>query len=66
MQIAALYLPARTKLRLSGDDTRAVERDEWGVVLVGSGTFGQFAVRIVLACGYRVLASCCAKGGIHT
>jgi NAD(P)-dependent dehydrogenase (short-subunit alcohol dehydrogenase family) len=44
-------------LKLSEDGTVASKKDEWVVVLGGTGTVGQFAVQIAAACGYKVLAS---------
>jgi NADPH:quinone reductase-like Zn-dependent oxidoreductase len=45
-------------LSLSKEGTMAPEKDEWIVILGGTGTVGQFAVQIARACGYKVLASC--------
>jgi NADPH:quinone reductase-like Zn-dependent oxidoreductase len=45
-------------LKLSKEGTKAPEKDEWIVILGGTGTVGQFAVQIARACGYKVLASC--------
>lgn len=54
-------------LLLSRDGTKAAEKDEWIVVLGGSGTVGQFAVQIARVCGYKVLASCSpSKADVRT
>ncbi|KAK4129163.1 GroES-like protein [Parathielavia appendiculata] len=55
---AGLCFLAGMELKLSEDGTRAPEKDEWVVILGGTGTVGQFAVQIARACGYKVLASC--------
>ncbi|KAK7429044.1 hypothetical protein QQZ08_004451 [Neonectria magnoliae] len=55
---AGLCLLAGAELKLSEDGSKAPERDEWVVVLGGSGSVGQFAVQIAHVCGYKVLASC--------
>ncbi|KAL2137260.1 hypothetical protein VTI74DRAFT_4991 [Chaetomium olivicolor] len=55
---AGLCLLVGMGLKLSEDGTKSPEKDEWIVVLGGSGTVGQFAVQIAHACGYKVLASC--------
>ncbi|KAJ3539811.1 hypothetical protein NM208_g5338 [Fusarium decemcellulare] len=55
---AGLCLLAGTDLKLPNDGVKAQEKDEWIVVLGGSGTVGQFAVQIAHVCGYKVLASC--------
>lgn len=46
------------ELELPQGGTKAPKKDEWIVVLGGSGTVGQYAVQIAHACGYKVLASC--------
>ncbi|POR33762.1 Zinc-type alcohol dehydrogenase-like protein [Tolypocladium paradoxum] len=38
--------------------TKVPKRDEWLVVLGGSGTVGHFGIQIARACGYKVAASC--------
>ena len=43
---------------MSADGTKGAEKDDWVVVLGGTGTVGQFAVQIATACGFKVLASC--------
>ncbi|KAF4958298.1 hypothetical protein FGADI_2464 [Fusarium gaditjirri] len=45
-------------LELPGDGKKAQEKDEWIVVLGGSGNVGQFAIQLGKLCGYKVLASC--------
>ncbi|KAG7292856.1 hypothetical protein NEMBOFW57_002901 [Staphylotrichum longicolle] len=55
---AGLCLLAGMGLTLPEDGTKAPEKDEWIVVLGGTGTVGQFAVQIAHVCGYKVLASC--------
>ncbi|KAF5624487.1 zinc-binding alcohol dehydrogenase domain protein [Fusarium sp. NRRL 52700] len=45
-------------LELPEDGNRAQEKDEWIVVLGGTGNVGQFAIQLGKACGYKVLASC--------
>lgn len=45
-------------LTLPEDGTNVPQKDEWIVVLGGTGTVGQFAVQIAHVCGYKVLASC--------
>ncbi|KAL1850974.1 hypothetical protein VTK73DRAFT_9568 [Phialemonium thermophilum] len=54
---AALCLLAGTGLKLPKAGSKSPEKDEWIVVLGGSGTVGQFAVQIAHQCGYKVLAS---------
>jgi NADPH:quinone reductase-like Zn-dependent oxidoreductase len=55
------------QLKLSEDGTKALEKDEWIVVLGGTGTVGQFAVQIAHVCGYKVLASCApAKSSVSS
>jgi NADPH:quinone reductase-like Zn-dependent oxidoreductase len=58
VQTASLCLLAGMGLKLSQDGTKDPEKDEWIVVLGGSGTVGQYALQIAHACGYKILASC--------
>ncbi|KAF7554780.1 hypothetical protein G7Z17_g2678 [Cylindrodendrum hubeiense] len=53
---AGLCLLGGAELELSEDGTKAPAKDEWIVVLGGTGSVGQFAIAHV--CGYKVLASC--------
>lgn len=39
-------------------ETSPDQKDEWVVVMGGSGTVGQYAVKIARLAGYKVLASC--------
>ncbi|KPM45748.1 hypothetical protein AK830_g773 [Neonectria ditissima] len=55
---AGLCLLAGAELTLPEDGSKAPAKDEWIVVLGGSGSVGQFAVQIAHVCGYKVLASC--------
>ncbi|KAJ4179468.1 hypothetical protein NW767_014601 [Fusarium falciforme] len=55
---SSLCLLAGAELKLPEDSVKAPEKDEWFVVLGGTGTVGQLAVQIAHACGYKVLASC--------
>ncbi|KAH7154304.1 chaperonin 10-like protein [Fusarium sp. MPI-SDFR-AT-0072] len=43
---------------LPDDGNKAQEKDEWIVILGGSGNVGQFAIQLSKVCGYKVLASC--------
>jgi len=36
-------------------------KDEWVVVLGGASSVGKYAIQILKACGYKVIASCSAK-----
>ncbi|KAM7190134.1 hypothetical protein V8F20_009864 [Naviculisporaceae sp. PSN 640] len=53
---AALGLVGGLKLSLNLGEKN--EKDEWVVVMGGSGTVGQYAVQIARLAGYKVLASC--------
>ncbi|KAH7165460.1 chaperonin 10-like protein [Dactylonectria macrodidyma] len=55
---AGLCLLGGADLKLSEDGSKASEKDEWIVVLGGTGSVGQFAVQIAHVCGYKVLTSC--------
>ncbi|KAF4445332.1 hypothetical protein F53441_10881 [Fusarium austroafricanum] len=55
---SSLCLLAGAELDLPKDGTKAPEKDEWIVVLGGSGNVGQYAVQLGKVCGYKVLASC--------
>ncbi|QGI69963.1 hypothetical protein CEK26_002296 [Fusarium fujikuroi] len=55
---STLCLLSGAGLELPNDDNKAQERDEWIVVLGGSGNVGQFAIQLGKVCGYKVLASC--------
>ncbi|UNI18618.1 hypothetical protein JDV02_004873 [Purpureocillium takamizusanense] len=46
------------KVALPAAQATVPERDEWIVVLGGSGTVGHFGIQIARACGYKVAASC--------
>ncbi|KAF9781025.1 hypothetical protein IL306_014722 [Fusarium sp. DS 682] len=60
-RIPHLCLLAGAGLELPRDGTKAPDRDEWIVVLGGSGNVGQFALGNI--CGYKVLASCSPSKG---
>ncbi|KAF5570800.1 zinc-binding alcohol dehydrogenase domain-containing protein [Fusarium phyllophilum] len=55
---SSLCLIGGTGLELPDDGNTAPEKDEWIVVLGGSGNVGQFAIQLGKVCGYKVLASC--------
>ncbi|KAG5789072.1 hypothetical protein H9Q69_011860 [Fusarium xylarioides] len=55
---SSLCLIGETGLELPDDDNKAPEKDEWIVILGGSGNVGQFAIQLGKVCGYKVLASC--------
>ncbi|KAF5990597.1 hypothetical protein FBULB1_75 [Fusarium bulbicola] len=55
---SSICLLGGARLELPGDGNRAQEKDEWIVVLGGSGNVGQFAIQLGKVCGYKVLASC--------
>ncbi len=58
-QTASLGLLAGTGLELPAAGSGPVEqRDEWIIVLGGSGAVGQYGIQIAKLCGYKVLASC--------
>ncbi|KAG8422793.1 hypothetical protein J3459_010044 [Metarhizium acridum] len=48
------------KVPLPAPGTKVPERDEWLIVLGGSGTVGHYAIQIARLCGYKVAASCSA------
>ncbi|KAI5457846.1 chaperonin 10-like protein [Mariannaea sp. PMI_226] len=54
---SALALIPGLELKLPKAGTQASEKDEWIVVLGGTGNVGQFAVQLAKLCGYKVLAS---------
>ncbi|KAF4998883.1 hypothetical protein FGRMN_2814 [Fusarium graminum] len=54
---AALCLLSGADLKLPEEDTETYSKDEWIVILGGSGSVGQYAVQISKLCGYKVLAS---------
>ncbi|KID91956.1 oxidoreductase, zinc-binding dehydrogenase family superfamily [Metarhizium guizhouense ARSEF 977] len=49
------------KVPLPAPGTKVPERDEWLIVLGGSGTVGHYAIQIGRLCGYKVAASCSAS-----
>ncbi|KAF4340085.1 hypothetical protein FBEOM_5945 [Fusarium beomiforme] len=53
---SSLCLLAGARVELPEDGNKAPDKDEWIVILGGSGNVGQFALGNV--CGYKVLASC--------
>ncbi|KAF4436708.1 hypothetical protein FACUT_6303 [Fusarium acutatum] len=55
---SSLCLLGGAGLELPDDGNKAQEKDEWIVVLGGSGNVGQFAIQLGKVCGYKVLASC--------
>ncbi|KAH7361527.1 chaperonin 10-like protein [Plectosphaerella cucumerina] len=55
---AALGILAGTKLDLPEVGATAAEKDEWIVVLGGSGCVGHFMVQLARLNGFKVLASC--------
>ncbi|KAH7220294.1 chaperonin 10-like protein [Fusarium oxysporum] len=55
---SSLCLLGGAGLELPGDVIKSQEKDEWIVVLGGSGNVGQFAIQLGKVCGYKVLASC--------
>ncbi|KAH6893528.1 chaperonin 10-like protein [Thelonectria olida] len=55
---SALSLISGLELSLPEAGTKVQEKDEWVVILGGSGSVGQFAVQIAKACGYKVAGSC--------
>lgn len=46
VQTAALSLLAGTNLQLPSEAVKSADKDEWIVILGGSGTVGQFAVQV--------------------
>jgi len=46
------------KVEMPKPGTKVPERDEWLIVLGGSGTVGHYAIQIGRLCGYKVAASC--------
>ncbi|KAM0350620.1 hypothetical protein ACHAPU_003106 [Fusarium lateritium] len=55
---AALCLLSGADLELPEETAETETKDEWIVILGGSGSVGQHAVQISKLCGYKVLASC--------
>ncbi|KAJ4258252.1 hypothetical protein NW762_008401 [Fusarium torreyae] len=57
-ETSSLCLLAGAKLELPKEGVKAHQKDEWVVVLGGTGTVGQYAVQLANVCGYKVLTSC--------
>ncbi|KAF4965825.1 hypothetical protein FSARC_6418 [Fusarium sarcochroum] len=55
---SSLCLLAGAKLKLPKEGAKADQKEEWVVVLGGTGTVGQYAVQLANVCGYKVLTSC--------
>ncbi|KAF5550068.1 zinc-binding alcohol dehydrogenase domain-containing protein [Fusarium napiforme] len=55
---STLCLLGGAGLEVPTDGNKAEEKDEWIVILGGSGNVGQFAIQLGKVCGYKVLASC--------
>ncbi|KAH6971113.1 chaperonin 10-like protein [Ilyonectria sp. MPI-CAGE-AT-0026] len=55
---SALCLLAGVGFEMPENEVNAPQKDEWIVILGGTGTVGQFAVQLARVCGYKVLASC--------
>ncbi|SPO01224.1 related to oxidoreductase [Cephalotrichum gorgonifer] len=54
---ASLGLLAGTGITLPAPGTTPPKKEDWIIILGGSGTVGQFAVQLAKLCGYNVLAS---------
>jgi NADPH:quinone reductase-like Zn-dependent oxidoreductase len=55
---AALGLIDGQDLTLPAPDEKAAQKEEWVVVMGGSGSVGRYVVQLASLCGYKVLASC--------
>ncbi|KAH6989998.1 chaperonin 10-like protein [Ilyonectria destructans] len=55
---SALCLLTGAGLEMPEQGANVPQKDEWIVILGGTGTVGQFAVQLAHICGYKVLASC--------
>lgn len=55
---AALALMDGQDLPLPAPGEKAEQKEEWVVVMGGSGSVGRYVVQLASLCGYKVLASC--------
>ena len=55
---AALALVDGQDLPLPAPGEKVGQKEEWVVVMGGSGSVGQYVVQLASLCGYKVLASC--------
>ena len=58
---AYLGLLGGIKLKVPDSFDTTPERDEWVVILGGTGSVGQYSVQIAKGLGYRVVATCSQK-----